>query len=456
MPRTMPIWFAIAAFVIGTGFVFVNPPMKAPDECAHFARAYQLQSLQLSPQKQNGILGGYVPAGIPILAIRFAKVSFDGARVAQMLDARKIPFDVRDIRFIVFPSIARYPWIPFIPQAVGIAIARPFCNSAIAVMYAGREVNLIGYILLVFVALRLMPDPRARLSLALIGLLPMSLYLAASLSADAVTIAMSFVVATALWRMIFLTGRASNGDIALLVVSTILLSLTKFAYAPISLLALAIPKNRLGNARQYRTLIFMLPVYNCAAIFLWMLQFHGMPSVDLNPAVRPAAQEQYILHHPGAIPPMLLHTMTLYGKEIFSGVIGSFGWNEILMPAVLVVIYAIILFIPLMTSAPPRRWGVAIFAISIAVADSLAILIDYYIQTRPLAEQTIEGFQGRYLIPLLPMLIFLLGAKPRFAPRLDRLLLIIAILISAFAVIFLAQELYPGAPFSRFDYRWSD
>jgi len=456
MPRRMPIWFAIAAFVIGNGFVFVNPPLKAPDECAHFARAYQLASLQLIPQKQNNILGGYVPSGIPLLAIRFAKVSFDGARVAQMLDARKIPFDEHDIRFIVFPSIARYPWIPFIPQAVGIAIARPFCSSAIAVMYVAREANLVGYILLASVALRLMPECRARLALALIALLPMSLFLAASLSADAVTIAMSLIVASALWRLIFLPGRASNGDLALLLISTICLSLTKIAYMPISLLALAIPKNRLGNARRYRTLILMLPVYNCAAIILWMLQFHGMPSVDLNPAVNPAAQEQYILHHPGAILPILLHTMTLHGKEIFSGVVGSFGWNEILMPTVLVVIYAFILFIPVIASGPPLRWPVAIFAISIAAADLLAILIGFYIECRSVAEPAIDGVQGRYLIPLLPMLIFLLGAKPRFAPRLDRLLLIIAILISIFAVIFLAQEIYPGAPFSRFDFRWSD
>ena len=134
--------------------------------------------------------------------------------------------------------------MPFVPQAIGIAIAQLFFRSALAVMYFGREANLIGYIALTYAAMRMMPDSRTRLTLALIALLPMSLYQAGSLSADGMTFAMAILVATAIWRMTFGEGPASKFDLTLLFVSTVCLSLTKLTYAPISLLVLMIPAKR--------------------------------------------------------------------------------------------------------------------------------------------------------------------------------------------------------------------
>jgi uncharacterized membrane protein len=140
----------------------------------------------------------------------------------------------------------------------------------------------------------MMPDPRPRLTLALIALLPMSLYQAGSLSADGVTIAMSLVVATAFWRLTFLEAPVSKLDLSALFVSTICLSLTKLSYSPISLLVLMIPPKRLGGFRRYAAIAGTLLLSNCLAIILWMSQFHGLPKVDLNPAVDPPQQERLV------------------------------------------------------------------------------------------------------------------------------------------------------------------
>jgi uncharacterized membrane protein len=452
----LPTLFAIAAFFLGNGFVFVNPPLKAPDEWAHFSRAYQVSRFQLLPLQQDGILGGYIPVGIETLSKRFEKVSFDGVTVAEIIAARHIPFDPSNVRFSYFPNIAEYPWLPFIPQAIGIAVARIFSNSALATMYCGREANLIGYIVLTYAALTMMPDPRCRLTLELIALLPMSLYQAGSLSADGVTIATSLVVATIVWRLTFLEAPASKFDLPMLFVSTICLSLTKLSYAPISLLALMVPPKRLGGFRRYAAIAGTLLLSNCLAVVLWMSQFHGLPKVDLNPAVDPPQQERHLLHHPAKIIPLLISTTTTYGKEIAAGVIGTFGWNEIMMPLILVAIYYALLLTSVGANGPPRYWRGAIVATCTAIFNFGAILTAFFIQCRPVGETAIAGLQGRYFIPLLPLLIFFSGNKNITGTKFDKVLLIVAVLITAFSVLFLAQELFPGCPFSRFYYRWSD
>jgi uncharacterized membrane protein len=454
--RRLPNWFAIAAFLLGNGFVFVNPPLKAPDESAHFARAYQVSRLQLLPLQRNGILGGYIPVGIETLGKRFEKVSFDGVSVAEIIAARRIPFDPSDVRFSYFPNIAEYPWLPFIPQAVGITLARICFTSALATMYCGREANLIGFIVLTYAALAMMPDPRCRLTLALIALLPMSLYQAGSLSADGVTIAMSFFVVTIVWRLTFLEAPVSKFDLSAMFISTICLSLTKLSYSPISLLVLMIPPKRLGGFRRYAAIAATLLLSNCLAIVLWMSQFHGLPKVDLNPAVDPPQQERYLLHHPGKIAPLLISTTTTYGKEIATGVIGTFGWNEIMMPPILVAIYYALLLTSVGANGPPCYWRGAILATSTAIFNIGAMLTAFFIQCRPVGETAIAGLQGRYFIPLLPLMIFFSGGKNITGAKFERALLIVAVLITAFSVLFLAQELFPGCPFSRFYYRWSD
>src|ERR1700722_12955138 len=455
--QRLPHWFAIAAFLLGNGFVFVNPPLKAPDESAHFARAYQVSRLQwLSRQQQNGILGGYVPAGIPRLAKRFERVSYNGVSVAEILDARRIPFDTHDLVFMTFPNIAAYPFVPFVPQAVGIAVAQLCFRSALSVMYCGREANLIGYVMLVYAALRMMPQPEGRLTLALIALLPMSLYQAGSLSADGVTIAMEIVVVTFVWGITFLESPVSKFDLSLLFISTICLSLTKLAYCPMALLILMIPPKRLGGFGAYAAIVGGILLCNCVAVLLWMSQFRGIPLIDLNPAINPPAQEQYLLHHLGRIVPIFISTADLYGKEIATGVIGVFGWNELMLPLVLVIIYYALLLTAAGANGRPRYWRETVIAVCTTIVTVAAMLAGYYIECRSVGENALAGFQGRYLIPVLPLMIFFGGPSKNVGKKFERVLLVVAVLITVFSVLFVAQQLYPGFPASRFYYRFSE
>ena len=187
-----------------------------------------------------------------------------------------------------------------------------------------------------------------------------------------------------------------------------------------------------------------------------MSQFRGVPRVDLNPAVDPARQERFLLHHPAKFVPLMISTAIEHGKEVATGVVGTFGWNEVMMPMILVVVSFGLLLISVAANGRPRYWRGAAVAVSTAIFNVIAMLTAFYIECRPVGETAIDGIQGRYFIPLLPLMIFFGGAKSYTGTRFDRVLFIAAVLITAFSVLFLAQQLYPGFPGSRFYFRWSD
>ena len=450
----LPFRFAVAAFLVGNGFVFFNPPIAAPDEWSHFARAFRLSQLHPLSLERDGILTGAVPVSIMTLYEKFGRVTYSGTSISRILQASHIPLDPDNVVFPNFFGTARYPPVPFIPQAIGIALGRLFFRSVLLLMYCGRESNLIFYIALVYAALCLVPDPRPRLILGLIALLPTSLYLAGSLSADALNIADTILVAALFWRLMFVGDVASKLDRVMLFGSSIGLALMKVAYCPLLLLMLAVPVKKLGGPRRYIAFLGSLLLCNALVILLWMSQFNGLPGVNPDPSVNPHDQLQFLLHNPAKIVPILAATARTHGAELAAGVIGVFGWNELPLPVSVVVIFYLLLLLAIAPFSPPRSRAAAIVASLLAASIFAGILLIYYLDWRRVGESPIDGFQSRYLVPLLPLLIFVAGSRKEL-PKHSRLIFTAAVLIGAYSIIFLIQQLYPAFPGSRFYYRFS-
>ena len=88
--------------------------------------------------------------------------------------------------------------IPFLPGAVGMALARLLGFGALGCLYGGRIVNLLAYTLLC--ALALAKAERYRPAFAAIMLLPMSLFMGASLSYDATLLGCYYLMLALLTR----------------------------------------------------------------------------------------------------------------------------------------------------------------------------------------------------------------------------------------------------------------
>src|SRR5512133_1003745 len=173
--------FLIIAIVFGLLHAVLTPPFQSPDEYIHFYRSYHLS---------QGNLGGE-KAFLPKDVMDFSReVNRDLPGNDQNKQSKKAlvaefsrhfkptPMEAADIT-----NIAVYAPIPYIPQALGIFVGHQAHLPPIFIFYLGRLVNLSTWIALVYLAIRLMPFHK-RLLLGL-SLLPMSVFIAASFSPDA-------------------------------------------------------------------------------------------------------------------------------------------------------------------------------------------------------------------------------------------------------------------------------
>jgi uncharacterized membrane protein len=450
--RRLPMWFCIIAIFAGGGFALVNPPFNTPDELSHFARAWCVSVGQLGAEPCGASLGGEIPRSIVRLERDFRMISFDGASIHRLAAARTIPLEPQKTEFHAFANVAPYPFFPYVPQALGIGLARLFSSSVLVVMFCGRECNLLAYVLIVWVALKVVVEARARLVLALVALLPMSLYEAASLSADGFTIATAILTAAAFYRITFRQGFGSRVEQCLVIFSSVLLSLSKLVYCPFVLLAMMIPPSRFGSTRRYAGFVAAALGVNAAALVLWMWHFHGLPRINSDPAVNGGLQIRFILQHPGHLVPLLITTAHAWWYGIFRGMVGIFGWNEYPLPLAIIVISYLLLLAAIGIERPRLRRVVGV-SLAVAVLGVLAIGAGDYIEWTPVGDSRIWGIQGRYFIPMLPLLVFLCAPDNR--PKYGRAIFIVSALIAAFSVIFLAQTIYPGFPGGRYYYRYS-
>ena len=88
--------------------------------------------------------------------------------------------------------------LPFLPGALGMALARLFGLGALGCLYGGRLVNLLAYTALCYAALR--SAHKCRSAFLCIMLMPMSLYMGASLSYDATLLGCYYLMLALLTR----------------------------------------------------------------------------------------------------------------------------------------------------------------------------------------------------------------------------------------------------------------
>jgi uncharacterized membrane protein len=198
-------FFIIAAVLFGLVFTFITPPFEAPDEPVHFFRSYQVSTLNLSVDKVGSTYGGIMPASLQDTvsetwdksALAFhpnVKYHLGYTKEALLIKTtnRQHVYD--------FSTTAYYSPISYIPQALGVGIARAMNLPPIIMMYFGRVFNLAAWVLLFSLAIKFLP--RRKWALVFLALIPMALFQAASLSADVMATGLAALLLSMVLRFI--------------------------------------------------------------------------------------------------------------------------------------------------------------------------------------------------------------------------------------------------------------
>ena len=396
------IVFPVLAMTAGLCMVFVNAPFQAPDEASHFWRAYHVYKGNFISTKQGNLSGGMIPKSVAQAHLPFEYlVGKNENRVEPHVIANglKESFNKHDRIFVGMGFAALYSPVVYLPQVTGIAIGRILGLSALGMMYSARIMNLLFWIVVTTAAIRI--TPVFKWVFLLVALLPMNMFLAASLSADApadgVTSLLLALVLWALWKKDTLHWP----HLLAIGVSCVLLAFIKLPYVPLAGLILLIPASRfsgLKNKQFFCAIVFALIL---AGVWVWSSAIK-----DLYTPIHGAnAPEQLTIvkEHPWEFVEVLADTVQKHWRGYVVSFIGLLGFLDTPLPNWVYLSYPLVLMVTaLFDRGLGELLGVKqrLWIIAICLGVSVLIALSMYLTWTPPGEKIIEGIQGRYFLPL--------------------------------------------------------
>ncbi len=218
-----------------------------------------------------------------------------------------------------------YPPVPYIPSAIGIRLGRTFGASTFVLILLARLAELAAFIALLALAIRRLPS-RAWI-LVVVALMPVALFQAATVSADAITNALALlVIANAFALTAQPVDRVPRGMLIETIAATIGLALCKQPYLLAAAL-LVIPAWR--HRRQIGVALGATVVAGGAVALAWTrwANDHYLAPNFLPPAlgghanyannnVQPPEQLAYLRGHPFAFTGAAWRMVTDHGVTI--------------------------------------------------------------------------------------------------------------------------------------------
>jgi len=246
-------------------------------------------------------------------------------------------------------------------------------------------------------------------------LLPMTLSEFASVSQDALLISLSIFAIAMASRILSGERTASTAEFAIF---ASIVAATTMARPPQFALALLTPSFFIRNDPAWRTKA-AIAAMALVAVVIWMRILSGLtPAPGADSSL--AGQFHLMLANPLLLPKVMIHTFALNGGWLLKTVVGYLGWTDAIMPHWYYRSAAIVLTLALIApgNAGPALWPGVLGLVTIVALTSV-FSAALYITWTALGSPTINGLQGRYILPVLPLLAW---AIPEWRTRLERIL----------------------------------
>jgi uncharacterized membrane protein len=398
--------------------IYVLPPFQAPDEAAHFYRAIQLShgdaAPVVAPKTYRTGAGGSVDTSAYRLVDDYCGIPNWSCKQQQRPVIRDILSPVPQggggdqLQVVPFSNTVVYLPVAHVAPAGAIFLARAAGLSPLGWLYAGRLANALIAIATAWCSLVLLRGKPAAVLIFAVGCLPMFASIAATLCADSSVIGFSMLLFAICFRIV--DGQDIGWGLGLALVAAVFYaSAAKLAYLPLSLipLACAIGANR-SKPLILGTAILAICAIGITGLWYLVIKDYVYP-ISQNPRVNPAAQIAYVRSHPVSFVITLIKSMILQLPYVWVTMIGrKLSDLKVLLPWVLVVLSSVVLLTGAAVSGRPNTKILLRGSIFLILAASATATFAFlYLQNSAVGVPWVEGYQGRYLIPLLPFAAFL-------------------------------------------------
>ena len=412
------------------------PTGQVPDEPTHVLRAASLLHDEIIGRRVDrtnvetgapdaGVTGN---TGLALAAMAgngdMAPLPPDAPRAARLAWVSDIPWQP-ELSFVSSANTAAYAPVAYMPAALGLGAAILMGAKPHAAIIGARLANVLAFTLIG--ALALLLAARGRLLLLITLSLPMTIWLAGSCSQDGVVFAVSVLGAALLTRDSaagFWCGCAALG----------VLVLQKPPFLPLAILPLVVPGGFERSAwvrRLAGVAVVAVPGLLWSAAVAALVAVPLLPGPPYHPgplwpgdparlfrSANVGAQIDVLLHHPLRIALLPVTaggpSLPFYWREF----IGNLGQLSIRLPPALYTVWsgAILSGVGALLAtrrAPGDRWLTPAAAIIAMLGSIELIVLVMYLTWTPVGMDRVDGIQGRYFTPLLPILLF---AVPRLTP----------------------------------------
>lgn len=425
--------FAIIAMIIGLVYMIAITPLSAPDEQVHYRSSYILSNYILFKDNKNTA----------------QKEHFDFKYFESHKNVSESYHRFSDSFFIDEPNkkviIADneslgYP-LERLPQTLGLSLGRILGLNYLGIFYLGRFFNLFFYVLIMTLAIRKIPFFKTMIFI--VGVLPMSIQQAASFSTDSFINSMAiFLIANFVFSITERKNIMSKREMLTILIVSALLAPAKVIYIFIVFMAFLIPKERFRQKRNH--FAFIIALFIISGVFILFVKGIALINIAGNPGSDTWSGERFycindIILDPIGIFKIYVDTISLKWEYFIGTAIGEL-LSGLTLHLSKFIIYCFALL--LMISALREKYDNYVFTINkrfvlliISIIIIILILTAMLLGWTPYSSNIILGVQGRYFIPIIPLIMMALrNDLIVINKKIDKNLVVVAILLQYFVI----------------------
>lgn len=413
----LKICLSLGVFIIlFTGFFHVF------DESSHYFRTVLVSQGDFYDYiTEEGEFGGYVPKNYDKYAglytyLHLKTVLFDPSVLTE-------PYS-NELEYNSNPYFSSTIPISHIVPALGLFIGRCLHIGIAECMYMARLSVFVFYTVVCYFAIKKMKYYKS--TMAVVATIPVSLWLAGTIHLDPIVTSVCLLFLSIClnyyWEKDNENLKISKKDIGIIVFCAVFIITSKYlTLTPILLLFFLIPREKFNSKKQYIGFILFAIILGLILVFWQLYMLNTFKYVeDRNGHTSMEEQIEYIKNN-------IIDTSILFVEKIINY---SVFWNKNFsydssIPIIGSSVGVVILLSAILDkNKPPQQNKKESIIINIVLVFEYYILLfvallAIYLTYNPVGNHDIDGYQIRYLVPILMLILVPIGNAFRVENRIN-------------------------------------
>lgn len=401
------IVYIILALIIGGMYIFIIPLCAQSDEPAHLYRAFQVARGEwISPMNESGFVTQMPKSVEDMVQINSEIKKREYKKYYDIKEMMKIPLNENET--VEINIVGNYHGISYLPQIVGVKIGMILKLNPYFIAMLGRITSLIITVLLLSWGIYKLP--KHKLFATIVLLCPVVLSYASSFSADNMTLVSIFLMTSYVLYYIHTKEKIKKKDYVILGILTFIVAISKIAYLPVVGILIFLPKECFEDTKRKWIYSILFIIFGLA-VAIWWMKVAAISATGGDPTYT----NTWIYSNPIGYLIVLFRTTVYnawdYIENIFAG--HFLCHNQVSPYSIVPITYVAIAIMAYFNDENKEKTTMMqkLITFGIIAFSYLLISTAMYVYNTSFKNGIIVGVQGRYLVPLLLMVVFFGNSK---------------------------------------------